>query len=279
MAIRYHYCSSATYEKIISQKTLRLSDMRLSNDTMEMEWFLKQHEGVGRLSEAVGYLDDGHWEHMEHYLTAVTALTDCYAVCLARGGDKLSQWERYAKQCTGYSIGFHEEKLCSYIQRISDAIPEERKHIDVQTIPAFYDLLAQDVEYERIKNISYPYQVADAYVHVFDYLKSCAFKKHIGFHEEKEFRIALLFAKGMGEAIQNELAPYLGETEFGEDTEVRYASLKFEPEIIEEVCIGPLNEACVDEVRQRLKECGIRCRVKKSDIPYSPKRQKVLAHV
>lgn len=38
MALNYHYCSEETFNKIISNKTLRLSDMRKSNDFYEMDF-------------------------------------------------------------------------------------------------------------------------------------------------------------------------------------------------------------------------------------------------
>lgn len=40
MATVYHYCNSSIFDEIITNKTLRLSDIRNSNDKYEMSLFL-----------------------------------------------------------------------------------------------------------------------------------------------------------------------------------------------------------------------------------------------
>ena len=39
--IVYHYCSLDTFNLIISNKTLRVSDIRKSNDSEELLWYTK----------------------------------------------------------------------------------------------------------------------------------------------------------------------------------------------------------------------------------------------
>jgi hypothetical protein len=91
MATKYHYCEYDTFKKIIGNKTIRLSDIRKSNDLYEMNLFLKQHEGTGDLSEYVDNKDGGFWKDLEKYMMYITNDTECLASCLSIGSDRLSQ--------------------------------------------------------------------------------------------------------------------------------------------------------------------------------------------
>jgi hypothetical protein len=96
----------------------------------------------------------------------------------------------------------------------------------------------------------------------------CAFTKHIGFREEKEFRVALIFNKD--NAKIDILNKFIEKADLQSDK--RYIDLKFENNMIQEVYIGPLSSHSEDEITDELKKNKIQCRVKKSIIPYNPSR-------
>lgn len=105
----YHYCSSAAFHAIVDNKTIRLSSLSLSNDTLEGKLVAKtierlaQHDQippvkVKLLIEMVQFFD---------------SIYDGLGFCLSEERDLLSQWRGYADDGYGLSIGFSTEYLTS----------------------------------------------------------------------------------------------------------------------------------------------------------------------
>lgn len=271
MAIVYHYCDHDTFTKIIKNKTLRLSDIRKSNDLYEMNLFLKQHQGIGDLSEIANHQDDGFWKSLEEYMKLMTDQTECFASCLSCGSDRLSQWERYGGSCAGLALGFNKEKLQDYIDKLGKSLKEK---------DTFAKLVAKKVTYKKLAKYSYPSEMVDKFHDIINYLEECSFTKHYGFKEEKEFRIALMFYKDKKDFLLGDFLNYIDKNEFNsksyETTENGtrdHIDLVFNHTLIDEVYIGPLSTFAEEDIRAELRNRGINCRVKKSEIPYDPKRK------
>ena len=119
MGLIYHYCSMDTFNIIMKNKTLRLSDITKSNDSQEKlliynhlkkamtNAFKSLHltikpedsDGVGSyLSTAKKDLDE-----VVHQKSLV--------ICFSKAEDLLSQWRGYANDGRGFSIGFDLELL------------------------------------------------------------------------------------------------------------------------------------------------------------------------
>jgi len=103
----YHYCSTETFVAIVANRSIRLSSLRLSNDTLEGQLVrgvitdLANEERLGpetlmRLEKSFGALDK---------------VFDGLGFCLSEEGDLLSQWRGYADDANGLSIGFGNEYL------------------------------------------------------------------------------------------------------------------------------------------------------------------------
>lgn len=131
MAVRmpkviYHYCSLPTFQKIIEGKSIWLSDISKSNDSMELAWIYKelkkhckelQSEYIKNQIEI--YKADGHpprydrKDHDAELFLIEECLTspyyDTYAFCLSEDKDQLSQWRGYADDGNGICIGFNTE--------------------------------------------------------------------------------------------------------------------------------------------------------------------------
>lgn len=107
----YHYCSTETFLSIISNRSIRLSSLTLSNDSMEgrlvatvLKHLAEQdslpHPSLKILSDAIGLADQRF---------------DGLGFCLSEKGDLLSQWRGYAADASGVSIGFSS----SYLESLS----------------------------------------------------------------------------------------------------------------------------------------------------------------
>jgi len=107
MSTLYHYCNASAFVSIIQSRSLWLSSLKLSNDTMEgriinrvvME--LARKDGLNayaleRLEESVGFIEQ---------------MFDGLGFCLSEDGDLLSQWRGYADEASGLSIGFSQDYL------------------------------------------------------------------------------------------------------------------------------------------------------------------------
>lgn len=109
----YHYCSLDTFYKIISNSTIRLSNVIKTNDREEMIYILPLIIEVGelclseynsRLSDEYKLKPDFVKQLFEYTFNELSI--NCYVVCFSAEGDLLSQWRGYANDACGVSIGF-----------------------------------------------------------------------------------------------------------------------------------------------------------------------------
>lgn len=122
--IVYHYCSVDTFYSIITNKTLRLSDLNKTNDYAEKIWShkaikkaiidiikeltneLKEYKGIiyPVMEECVNEIENNITKVLKtNILTLI--------VCFSGKSDKLSQWRGYGDDGKGVSIGFDLNKL------------------------------------------------------------------------------------------------------------------------------------------------------------------------
>lgn len=109
----YHYTSSETALEILSNRQIWASDVRMSNDRLEGEYFNSEIERTF-LNLAERETDP----KLSSVMTKVSGLyrlygstACCLAFCLSEDGDLLSQWNAYADDSKGICIGFHHEDL------------------------------------------------------------------------------------------------------------------------------------------------------------------------
>ena len=103
----YHYSSTEAFHSIISSRSIRLSSLSLSNDSMEGKL-------VSKLMREIAVADGLDKDSVDGLLSAVSFLEECLdglGFCLSQEGDLLSQWRGYADDATGVSIGFSKEYL------------------------------------------------------------------------------------------------------------------------------------------------------------------------
>lgn len=107
MEILYHYCSTATFHSIVDTRSVRLSSLSLSNDTLEGKLVANAVAQLAKrddLSQATSL-------RLQDYLNFFEKIFDGLGFCLSEDGDVLSQWRGYAADATGVAIGFSRAYL------------------------------------------------------------------------------------------------------------------------------------------------------------------------
>ena len=108
MATLYHYCSTSTFHAIVATKSIRLSSLSLSNDTMEGKLVA---DTITRLAKK-DQLDVQSLTKLQQSVAFFESIFDGLGFCLSEASDLLSQWRGYAADATGVSIGFS----CEYFE-------------------------------------------------------------------------------------------------------------------------------------------------------------------
>ena len=129
--ILYHYCSVDAFHEIIKNKTLRLSEIEKSNDSLECQWLeqrivpsLIRKRIVEQLSETSSneYVESmikesisiykGYWDSLHDSIVQKMTL----AICFSRNDDLLSQWRGYGNDGYGVAIGFNTKAFGKYLK-------------------------------------------------------------------------------------------------------------------------------------------------------------------
>lgn len=248
----YHYCSTDTFAAILRTRTIWLSSLSLSNDTMEGR--LVNHT-IMRLADR-DQLDANTREMLGKSISFLEEMFDGLGFSLSENGDLLSQWRGYSDDARGVSIGFERkylEKLAEasrnpnkagfalykveyetteHANRIEPTYQELRKLIDagafrLQGIRTLLDsrtdeeVAEEDRRIESARKTLY-FKQFELFPHLYR-LKSPAFK------EEQEWRlVSMLFRDSKDEClyrpVRNRIIPYrefeLTPNEFPSITEV-----------------------------------------------------------
>lgn len=210
----YHYCSVDTFNAIISNKSIRLSDLNKTNDYMEKKWISKLiEEALVRefkeldiniqLREDYWY-DDGIENHISYLNDMINYFIHkpTYISCFSKHSDKLSQWRAYGNNGTGLAIGFDYKKLKKVNGFSKNLFMEIVLYKKSKQLQAIQSVVAKTVAYmvnmfetDKVK-VSEDFNVYfeeefDAFCEVIcDYLLplSC-YIKNPAFAEEEEVRI------------------------------------------------------------------------------------------
>ena len=100
----YHYCSIPTALSILSNRSIRLSSLAHSNDSMEGRWTLLRIQELLTEKRLPNADISPTIEGLEYLLSRFDAL----GFCLSEKRDLLSQWRSYANDGSGFSIGFSD---------------------------------------------------------------------------------------------------------------------------------------------------------------------------
>ena len=103
----YHYCSNDAFVSVVNSRSVWLSSLTLSNDSMEGRLV---NATVMRVAER-DKLDVNSQQRLRESLEFSERFFDGLGFCLSEEGDLLSQWRGYADDARGVAIGFGKTYL------------------------------------------------------------------------------------------------------------------------------------------------------------------------
>ena len=125
--IVYHYCSLESLNSILKNRSLRLTNILKSNDSMEISWICRYYDAeFKRAYENASDLFRSKISS-ERLMGYVKLFTDeffnenhadfrYYVTCFSYQNDLLSQWRGYADDGRGAAIGFDLDVLKQIVQ-------------------------------------------------------------------------------------------------------------------------------------------------------------------
>lgn len=272
----YHYCSNDTFLSILRNSELWLSELTLSNDSMEGAWVREvlleecrkrkfPPDALNDISEKIRSLLDSQ---------------GAFGFCLSAEGDLLSQWRGYADNGAGIAIGFDSEALRALCKRSKfDASQdlweiiykkkEQRKILERFIIKLYElvengahtiktDITSQQIHSEDFAEIS----TGHSYLLKFAIMANFFFKlKNHAFSEEKEHRILTIFSHYSQEKLSytdkyNHLYEYMNFRTRGNHI-VPYLPLPFPKKgCIKKIILGPRNRTPEPVIRAALEKYG-----------------------
>lgn len=272
--VLYHYCSPETLLAMCSYKTLRFSDLFSMNDFMEMHWGYHIWElAAGEMINSVGKeLIDAIDNVLHNSGSKALAL----ATCLSIGGDVLSQWRAYAKDGTGYAVGFNAKKLTQLAVRPLRVSYEKAKQ--VEEVKAFIKAIHEVESAEADKRGE----------HFCNACATLAFDiagfKNPAFAEEQEVRLlhlldfersnnSLRLVDKGGTAFGHEALPNKVSYHMSGNTPVPHLDMDYsdsgKESPVVEVVLGPKNDSLLPGVSVFLETLGLpNVRVRKSTASY-----------
>ena len=255
----YYYCSLNTFLNIVKNKQIYLSDPLKMNDNLEIKWYLdrlnneknifdeKEISEVESIFDAmkIRSLIDFSFEKLVEILNS-KGQNSVYISCFSKEPDILSQWRAYAEDGKGVSIGFDLEKLSEadnlLVREIiyTDGVVYGDSESDVECVA---DTIRTVIEEQEI--ISEEKQI-EVFLH--ELIPELVKYKNPAFREEKEVR--LIYCDDMKfEKIVDSHGAFLEKWEakelthdfrvIGSDNITEFVKLDFDPNAIEEICIGP----------------------------------------
>lgn len=214
----YHYCSIEAFSKIIQNKTLRLSEITKSNDSMECQWLEKEivppilkrelnsfisSLGVAADAKRIDAIQEAISKLASFPYSASFGKTDeklVFAICVSEEPDLLSQWRGYADDGLGVSIGFDISLFKEFFNPTVESFINFRKVIykreeQESEIEGDVKALVKRVTEETVKQIqgissfeTYPF-LFKIIQPSFSILVKSIYMKNSAFSEEKEWRL------------------------------------------------------------------------------------------
>jgi Protein of unknown function (DUF2971) len=286
METLFHYCSVDTFVSIVKNRSIWLSSLRLSNDTMEGQLV---NRTMMRLAEK-DKIDPSARDRLYKNITLTEDFFDGLGFCLSGDGDLLSQWRGYADDARGVSIGFNRHYL-DLLSKKNDTQGEsgfalrkvEYEQIEHEhTLKPIYEKLVGLVTSEvpgrtPMMSPEHPYinhqiieeenrkkdtnqKLSNELLELVPYLFAL---KLPAFREEQEWRLVSIsmrspLDKTLFRAARNRVIPYRS-----------FELTQMETPAISEVILGPRHETPVEVVQLMLEQAGFPgARVRRSEASY-----------
>lgn len=279
----YHYCNTSAFVSIIDSRSILLSSLSLSNDSMEGKIVNKV---ILELAKEDG-LCDSPLEYLQHSACVMEKIIDGLGFCLSEDGDLLSQWRGYADNGSGISIGFSKaylDKLTdpSFVKKvpnlelnkveyepqthrklIAPTYIELKKLIDTGAFNLGTHLTIGNVD-ELKANLELLKQAnLNLFLRLMTLFSKLFLLKSYGFREEREWRLVSIEFRGLADfcdyrAAFGRIIPY-----------IKFEIPDFGIQAIHEVVLGPRHTTPPEVVDAMLKRYGFNdVRVRSSETTY-----------
>jgi hypothetical protein len=148
MTVLYHYCSNAAFHSIVENRSIWLSALSLSSDTMEGKLVT---DVIAEMAKSDG-LDQANIQKLKESVSLLEQVMEGLGFCLSEEGDLLSQWRGYADDASGVSIGFSKK----YLEKLSKAsLNPQKSGFTLQKVEYEYESQKKRIQatYDKIKEL------------------------------------------------------------------------------------------------------------------------------
>lgn len=273
----YHYCSEKLFEDIIKSKVIWLTPCDLMNDITEIIYIYDEIWKDFKKSLNEEYKEDKEAIEILNIVDKEAIRIDRYAnkpycACFSKDGNILSQWDRYADNSTGFSIGFDLEAL---------GIEKKVVHPNIylnESIGISKIIYNKDEQFKYVKDVV-KYFLANRQHNAMDWISiksnlkyySSIFKNK-SFKEEEELRIVYYNNEKHNLDTLGMKGPYKYNNSYGSGNRFEIKWYKdINNHAIKEIYIGPKCNKTSDEIFNILKLNNIyldKTNIIKSNIPY-----------
>ena len=198
----FHYCTVETLKCILQNTSLRLSDIRKSNDSKEIAFLFEEY--MKWVLHKNGYSEvSAHNMKVLAIEQKIQLENTVFMVfCLSGKEDDLHMWSCYGNR--GVSIEFESEELDDYIKKIRVGMTKEQKESKLPSGALVLEF--RIVEYFGEKNPIEDYFVSKKLTGVDDFktiLDESPFIKSDFFEDEDESRIVYTYYTSAPPAVNN----------------------------------------------------------------------------
>lgn len=185
----FHYCSTDTLKAILKNKTLRLADIRKSNDTKEIEFLFDKCRDF--LIDNKNHLKTNNefFDFFELNKNIRLSNTVFLVSCFSKKEDDIHMWNCYGNE--GVSIEFDRIKLEEYLNYIRLGVPQNVTENKKKELLEKHALRILDIDYynnDSIKNYFLDNKV-EKYEDFWKIFGDSPFIKNDFFQCEEEVRI------------------------------------------------------------------------------------------
>lgn len=288
--IVYHYCSLESLNSILKNRSLRLTNILKSNDSMEISWICRYYDAeFKRAYENASDLFRSKISS-ERLMGYVKLFTDeffnenhadfrYYVTCFSYQNDLLSQWRGYADDGRGAAIGFDLDVL----KEVVTVSPE----ISKPSIVSLHKISYSETEQREVVH-QIVHELVDEIEKILQKEEQCresieekqdyeiVYMKNPFFREESEIRLCEFSPKQflMGREVELSLGARLYNYSYyvKESQLISYVDFDFSDcldQLIKELVIGPKCLMSERDMEYYLTTLGLsNCRVKKSQGTY-----------
>jgi hypothetical protein len=193
-AVLWHYTSQAGFEGMTSSGKIWLTNAKFLNDKSEIKYGMDliRDTLVNMKSRYSSDIIKTYLQNNSVSIRVADMTFGAYVASFSEPDDLLSQWDRYADQSRGYSLGFRTSDLTgrSHLQLRKVEYEESKQAQSIEKIAEkFCDLLQREVN--PAVQWRYNDQVLRSYGHeMFSvFIQHLYCFKHRGFREEQEWRL------------------------------------------------------------------------------------------